>query len=934
MRKRTLADSLIDFVHRRPYLSYTVAFALASVLVFFPFARYHKSFVTSEDGLCQDFAALMYYGKWLRSIAKGLISGNGLVVPLWDHSIGYGGDVLTTFGPVVMGDPLNLLSAIVPARYTEYLFDLLVLVRLYLAGASFTLFCLGHGKERVGTLAASLVYAFCGWAVHAGTAHPMLVYPLICLPLLLHGIDLISRRESPLPFILSMCLTTLTSLSFALVLTICLVLYAFGRFFSEHHENALSELPSFLARCFAFGCIGCALAGVLLCPAVNAMLDAPHAIDQTKRILYGGSYYAQFLSSFITSDVDFISWRVLSYSSPALLAVFALYSHKGNRALKYTLATLVFFLLFTAWGNALNAFAYPTNRWSWVVSFVIAYVIAEEWDSILQIDRKRRNLFVGALAAFLLLATLASGGQTAGFYASVSLVFVALGLILLAGDESREEHVRNYLQVALLVIVAIGLATNAYFHFDVTKRNCIDDYARIRSCYKKAYNKTERALAKLTTSDGFCRLDRQSSHIMNTAVNTGGYGIERYWGSANPRLTQFLSEMELGGVWLPDRCSSLDSRAFLEKLSSARYYLADGQHTAPFGFDFVRAYGSRAIFEDTGALPLGYTYDHYLSRSDYDELPAYAKQEALMQAVVVDDEKGDVPSSVDRLKNADTSASIHKVSIEADDTIYRPNETAYSVEEDGASITLSFEGQPNCETYLHISGFYAKPKPLYDLYFDKYKKQLSKKDFRKLDYVRRAELKNERARFDEESYSLVVVPVTTGDRTAEFSYTTPFCTSAKDQTDYLVNLGYSEEGLHEATLTFPTVGRYVIEDIEVVCQPVDRLESYTDALSKDALESIQIAPNQVSGTIDVDDDKFLCLTIPYSEGWRATVDGEETDLLVANTVFMGLPLAKGSHEIVLTYRTPGLSAGALLSLAGCIGTVAIAIARWKARKAK
>lgn len=925
MRKKTFADSLVDFIHRRPYLSYTLAFALASALVFFPFARYHKSFVTSQDGLCQDYTALMYYGKWLRGIAKSLISGNGFVVPLWDHSIGYGGDVITTFGPVVMGDPLNLLSAVVPARYTEYLFDLLVLVRLYLAGASFALFCLGHGKDHMGTLSAALVYAFCGWAIHAGTTNPMSVYPLICLPLLLHGIDLVSRRESPLPLVFSTCLSAMTCLTFAIELAICLALYTIGRFFSEHHESAPHELFSLIGRCFAFGCIGCALAGVLLCPAVNVLIEASRTMDQTKRILYGGSYYAQFLSAFITSDVDFISWRVLAYSSPVLLAVFALYSHEENRVLKYALATLTFFLLFTAWGNALNAFQYPTNRWAWVISFVIAYVLAEEWNAILQIDRKRRNLFVGALVVFLLFAAWAPGGQTTGFYASVSLIFVALSLVLLVGDQSSEEHIRNYLQAALLALVVVGLATNAYFHFDITKRNHIDDYARIRSCYKKAYNKTDRTLSKLTNADKFCRFDRQSTHIMNTAVITGSYGIESYLGTANPRLTQFLGEMGLGGIWLPGRCSNLDGRAYLEKLSSVRYYLADGRDTAPFGYDFVRTYRSRVICEDTSTLPLGYTYDRYMSRSVYEKLPTYAKQEALMQAVVVDDDKAEALSNVDRLTHAEASASLHAVSIESDAAIYRPNETAYSVKEDGASITLTFDGQPNCETYLHITGFYAKPKPLYDLYFDKYAKQLSKKSYRKLDYVRQAQLKNERTSFDEESCSLVVVPVTAGDRTVEFSYTMPFCTSAKDQTDYLVNLGYSEEGLHEATLMFPTVGRYVIEGIDVVCQPMDRLESYTSALSKDTLENIQVATNKVSGDIEVDDDKFLCLTIPYSEGWSAKIDGKETDLLVANTMFMGLPLTKGSHKIELTYRTPGLQAGTLLSLAGCVCVAAIAI---------
>ena len=932
MHKKSFADSLVDFVRRKPYLAYTLAFGITSILAFFSFAHYRKSFVTNEDGLWQDFTALMYYGTWLRSIAKNVLAGKGLVIPLWEHSLGYGGDVITTLEPVVMGDPLNLLSAIVPARYTEYLFDLLVLVRFYLAGLSFTLFCRSREKDKVGTLAASIVYTFCGWAIYAGTTHPMYTYPLICLPLLLYGVDRLLARENPLPFVFAMCLSALTCLPFALTLIITLILYALGRFFSQYHENMSREFFSFVAQFLAFGCIGVALSGVLLCPVVSAMLNLPYTLDTTKEILYAGSYYRQFFAAFISSDVDIISWRVLAYSSPVLLSVFALFLHRGKPALKYALAALTLFLLFAAFGNALNGFEHPTNQWSWVVAIVIAYTLAEEWEEIVRANRRSRNLYVGAILCFLLLATIASAGRTTGFYASLSLVFVALCLMLLAGDDNREEYVQNYLQVALVGLLMVGVATNAYFHFDVMQRDHIDEYVHLLKCYKKAYNKTDKKLAKLTTSDEFCRFDRQSTHIMNTALNTGGYTIESYWGFVNPRLAQFLGEMEMGGTWLPNRCSNLDGRIFLEKLSSTGYYLADAEGEEPFGYDFVQAYGSHAIYEDPNALPLGYTYDQYLTRSVYEKLSVYAKQETLMQAVVVEDESKRALSDIDRLTVINSHASTHKVSIDCDKAIYRPDKTTYSVKEDGATVTLTFDGQPQCETYLHITGFRATPKPLYDLYFDKYDKQLSAKSFRKLERTQRQELKDEQVRFNEEANSIVTVPVTAGERTTEFSYTTTYCTNAKGQADYLVNLGYSEEGLHEVTLTFPMVGAYVIKGVEVVCQPMDQLDSYTNALKEDALKDVQIDTNRVSGTVKVDDNEFLCLTIPYSEGWKATVDGKETDLLVANTMFMGLPLAKGAHEVVLTYRTPGLNAGLLLSAAGCAGIVAIVLVRRAGRK--
>ena len=104
----------------------------------------------------------------------------------------------------------------------------------------------------------------------------------------------------------------------------------------------------------------------------------------------------------------------------------------------------------------------------------------------------------------------------------------------------------------------------------------------------------------------------------------------------------------------------------------------------------------------------------------------------------------------------------------------------------------------------------------------------------------------------------------------------------------------------------------------MVCQPVENLGGYVEERNQNVLEQVEVGTNRISGEIRLDQAKALCITIPYSEGWTATVDGVETELKRANTMFMALELEPGSHEIVLTYRTPGLTAGAALTLGGCV----------------
>ena len=71
---------------------------------------------------------------------------------------------------------------------------------------------------------------------------------------------------------------------------------------------------------------------------------------------------------------------------------------------------------------------------------------------------------------------------------------------------------------------------------------------------------------------------------------------------------------------------------------------------------------------------------------------------------------------------------------------------------------------------------------------------------------------------------------------------------------------------------------------------MDAVSSEVSALGASTLQDVQVGTNTVSGSISVDAEKMLFLSIPWSQGWSATVDGEPVDLLQADTAFMWLDL--------------------------------------------
>ena len=66
----------------------------------------------------------------------------------------------------------------------------------------------------------------------------------------------------------------------------------------------------------------------------------------------------------------------------------------------------------------------------------------------------------------------------------------------------------------------------------------------------------------------------------------------------------------------------------------------------------------------------------------------------------------------------------------------------------------------------------------------------------------------------------------------------------------------------------------------------------------------------------------LLVSIPYDEGWSATIDGKPVDVECFYTGLCGLSVDDGEHTIELTYSTPGLAAGAGVSVAS-LGVFAI-----------
>lgn len=126
-----------------------------------------------------------------------------------------------------------------------------------------------------------------------------------------------------------------------------------------------------------------------------------------------------------------------------------------------------------------------------------------------------------------------------------------------------------------------------------------------------------------------------------------------------------------------------------------------------------------------------------------------------------------------------------------------------------------------------------------------------------------------------------------------------------------------ESGKHVVRITPTDNQRGLSADVDCIFYALD-LETFEEGIQR--LSTRQFKPTVfedgvVTGTYASNADSELLLSIPYDSGWSVSIDGKSTELSPAFGGGMStLKLDAGIHSIEMTYRSPGLVPGCILSI--------------------
>ena len=109
-------------------------------------------------------------------------------------------------------------------------------------------------------------------------------------------------------------------------------------------------------------------------------------------------------------------------------------------------------------------------------------------------------------------------------------------------------------------------------------------------------------------------------------------------------------------------------------------------------------------------------------------------------------------------------------------------------------------------------------------------------------------------------------------------------------------------------------GEYTIEEYETYLLDYSLIKDIEDNL--DEFKIVSYENDTIVGNIEVTNDGYFVASIPYDEGFTIKVNGEEQEYELVNKAFIGFPIQEGYYEIEITYQSPWLKEGKIVSLVG------------------
>ena len=847
---------------------YSLLFLLFSGVCIFPvFLIAHKSLFDIGDGLTQFYVMFIYTGRYIRELLGNIFIRHVFEIPMWDMTIGPGSDaVVIGSWPNDPFDPLYWISALIPERFSEAAFNIVLIFKMYIAGIVYILWVRSKGYSGNRAVAGAMVYVFSGAAMVL-VREPSFLNMYSFFPLLLIGTDRLWKDGRYKLYTLTVAYCTLVSYYFTYKMGMLIAAYLVIRFFCEEERSA-GKLGRLLLRFIPF-----TVAGILI--GIGPSIPAIYNLSKLNRLssqrhigILDPGLLGKTLLHFFSCDAP-LGDTLIGISSVVVIAVICLFVGKREaKILKISALLLIVSLALPPVQSLMNGFNYTAIRYFFAIVLCCSYAVTVGYED-LKLFASRVFLYAVAASVLILVLCLIFADRLA-VISSVSLLIAVLAVGGINICCRKKDDIRDALYMAVILLTCL-ITTGSCFY--VLEKDVL---TILGSAYPSLAESEEVRLAA-GIQDPFSRVDIVTADYADTMRNstmlTGIRGFNFYHSGADQEIEDYYGYLGVLSSPSVANQTGIRGRSYLEitnGVSNVVISEESGSIGAPYPYRHVLSEGGYGVYSISSGSSMVFFYDDVIDKSSYEAHDPVERETDLMYTMVMEG-AGAIPS----VHAEDHTRKEYDVYCEGD------------IEISGNSIRIGPQGgymylDPGIISDPQISicleGYYGTPK-VYRI------------DIELMSQGEIIAAEHMSGYSDENTYYAGVD-------------TTVACFDSVDGDIDRIRLHFAQEG------------EYRFDEIKIYTRSREQLASSYDAFYSHADigdVSYELDGNRISIEASCDKERYLYIAVPYSEGWHATVDGEEVPMIKANIAFMALPLMPGDHDITLSYVTPGLRLGAAIS---------------------